>query len=142
MELKSASSSFKTSPLWGLFLAGYSEVAYQLRSKPGVKAQIKSIESIERCLQRATIAEISHMESGLGILATISAVSPFIGLFGTVWDIIDVLRSIGATGDASFTTVAPGISEALITTAIGLVAIVPSFIAYNFFSGKIKILEN
>ena len=138
MELKAMSSRFKTSPLWGLFLAGYSEVAYQLRQKPGVKAQIKSIEAIERCLQRAAIAEVGHMENGLGVLATIAAVSPFIGLFGTVWGIMDAFRGIGITGNTSLATVAPGISEALVATAIGLVAAIPALIAYNFFQGKLK----
>lgn len=138
MELKAASSKFKISPLWGLFLAGYSEVAYQLRSKSGVKTQIKSVKSIERCLQRAAIAEVGRMESGLGVLATIAAVSPFIGLFGTVWGIMDAFRGIGATGNASLATVAPGISEALIATAIGLVAAIPALMAYNFFQGKLK----
>ena len=138
MELKATSSRFKASPLLGLFVAGYSEVAYQLRPRPGVKAQIKSVEAIERCLQRAAMAEIVHMENGLGILATIAAVSPFIGLFGTVWGIMDAFRGIGDTGNASLATVAPGISEALVATAIGLVAAIPALMAYNFFQGKLK----
>ncbi len=78
------------------------------------------------------------MESDLGILATIAAVSPFIGLFGTVWGIIDAFRGIGATGNASLATVAPGISEALVATAIGLVAAIPALMAYNFFQGQLK----
>jgi biopolymer transport protein TolQ len=142
MELKAASSRFKSSPLLGLFVAGYSEVAYQLRPRPGVKAQIKSVEAIERSLQRAAIAEMGRMESGLGTLATIAAVSPFIGLFGTVWGIMDAFRGIGTTGNTSLATVAPGISEALIATAIGLVAAIPALMAYNFFQGKMKRLKS
>jgi biopolymer transport protein TolQ len=138
-ELKASSSDFTASPLMGLFTAGYSEVTYQLRPvQPGAKTQIKSMEAVERSLQRASVVEMGRMESYLGILATIAAVSPFIGLFGTVWGIIDAFRGIGATGNASLATVAPGISEALVATAIGLVAAIPALMAYNFFQGQLK----
>ena len=138
-ELKASSSDFAASPLMGLFTAGYSEVTYQLRPlNPGARPQIKSMEAVERCLQRASVVEMGRMEGYLGILATIAAVSPFIGLFGTVWGIIDAFRGIGATGNASLATVAPGISEALVATAIGLVAAIPALMAYNFFQGQLK----
>jgi len=138
-ELKASSSDFSASPLMGLFTAGYSEVTYQLRPvHPGAKVQIKSMEAVERSLQRASVVEMGRMEGYLGILATIAAVSPFIGLFGTVWGIIDAFRGIGATGNASLATVAPGISEALVATAIGLVAAIPALMAYNFFQGQLK----
>jgi len=137
-ELKALSADYAASPLLGLFMAGYSEVTYQLRPQPGAKAQIRSMEAVERSLQRAAVVEMGRMESYLGILATIAAVSPFIGLFGTVWGIIDAFRGIGATGNASLATVAPGISEALVATAIGLVAAIPALMAYNFFQGQLK----
>jgi biopolymer transport protein TolQ len=138
-ELKAMSSEFTASPLLGLFSAGYSEVTYQLRpAHPGARAQIKSMEAVERSLQRASVVEMGRMESYLGILATIAAVSPFVGLFGTVWGIIDAFRGIGATGSANLATVAPGISEALVATAIGLVAAIPALMAYNFFQGQLK----
>ena len=138
-ELKAMSSDFTASPLLGLFSAGYSEVTYQLRpAQAGARAQIKSMEAVERCLQRASVVEMGRMENYLGTLATIAAVSPFIGLFGTVWGIIDAFRGIGATGNASLATVAPGISEALVATAIGLVAAIPALMAYNFFQGQLK----
>ena len=138
-ELKAASGEYAASPLLGLFTAGYSEVTYQLRPvQAGAKAQIKSMEAVERCLQRASVVEMGRMESYLGILATIAAVSPFIGLFGTVWGIIDAFRGIGATGNASLATVAPGISEALVATAIGLVAAIPALMAYNWLVGRNK----
>ena len=141
-ELKASSSEYGASPLLGLFTAGYSEVTYQLRpAHPGAKAQIKSMEAVERSLQRASVVEMGRMESYLGILATIAAVSPFIGLFGTVWGIIDAFRGIGATGNASLATVAPGISEALVATAIGLVAAIPALMAYNFFQGQLKVWQ-
>lgn len=137
-ELKGASADYELSPLLGLFSAGYSEVTYQLRGGTGGKAQIRSMEAVERSLQRATVVEMGRMERYMGILATIAAVSPFVGLFGTVWGIIDAFRGIGATGNASLATVAPGISEALVATAIGLVAAIPALMAYNFFQGQIK----
>jgi biopolymer transport protein TolQ len=137
--LKTQSAEFTLSPLLGLFVAGFSEVTYQLRpASPGARPQIKSMEAVERCLQRASVVEMGRMEEYLGILATIAAVSPFVGLFGTVWGIIDAFRGIGATGNASLATVAPGISEALVATAIGLVAAIPALMAYNFFQGQLK----
>ncbi|HOD33743.1 MAG TPA: MotA/TolQ/ExbB proton channel family protein, partial [Holophaga sp.] len=124
----------------GLFGAGYTEVTYQLRAhaQPGGKAQIRSMEAVERSLQRASVVEMGRMEKGLGILATIAAVSPFVGLFGTVWGIIDAFKGIGTTGNASLATVAIPISEALVATAIGLVAAIPALMAYNFFQGQLK----
>ena len=138
-DLKHASTSFTLSPLLGLFGAGYTEVTYQLRANQnGGKAQIKSMEAVERSLQRASVVEMGRMENGLGILATIAAVSPFVGLFGTVWGIIDAFHGIGATGNASLATVAVPISEALVATALGLVAAIPALMAYNFFQGQLK----
>ena len=120
-ELKQQVEKFALSPLVGLFVAGYGEVTYQLRQvgQDG-KAQLRSMEAVERSLQRASVVEMGRLERSLGGLATVAAVSPFIGLFGTVWGIIDAFRGIGATGNANLATVAPGISEALVATAIGL----------------------
>ena len=138
-ELKQGSGFFTLSPLVGLFTAGYTEVTYQLRQSPaGTRAQIRSMEAVERSLQRASVVETGRMERYLGILATIAAVSPFVGLFGTVWGIIDAFRSIGATGNASLVTVGPGIADALVATAVGLMAAVPALMAYNFFQGQLK----
>ena len=139
MELKSKSTDFAASPLVGLFIAGYSEIAYQLRSSNSTnKLQVKNIGTIERCLQRAIMVEVNHIENYLGILATTAAISPFIGLFGTVWGIIEAFHGIGTIGNASLTTVAPGISEALIATAMGLVVAIPALMAYNFFQGQLR----
>jgi len=138
-EFHQVAAGYRLSPLLGLFSAGYSEVTYQLRANPAAgKTQIKSMEAIERSLQRASVVEIGRMEKGLGILATIAAVSPFVGLFGTVWGIIDAFRGIGTTGNASLATVAIPISEALVATAFGLVAAIPALMAYNYFQGQLK----
>nr|WP_320131914.1 MotA/TolQ/ExbB proton channel family protein [uncultured Holophaga sp.] len=131
-------AKFEICPMVGLFNAGHSELSYQLRPLPGEKPQIRSMEAVERSLQRASVVEMGRMEKGLGILATIAAVSPFVGLFGTVWGIIDAFRGIGTTGSASLATVAIPISEALVATALGLVAAIPALMAYNFFQGQLK----
>jgi biopolymer transport protein TolQ len=137
-ELKARTSDYTLSPLVGLFTAAFSEVNYQLRPSAGQKPQIKSMEAVERALQRASVVEMGRMENYLGILATIAAVSPFVGLFGTVWGIIDAFHGIATAGNASLATVAPGISEALVATALGLVAAIPALMAYNFFQGQLK----
>jgi biopolymer transport protein TolQ len=138
-DLKQTSAAYRLSPLLGLFNAGYAEVTYQLKSSPAAgRALIESMEAVERSLQRASVVEMGRMEHYLGILATIAAVSPFVGLFGTVWGIIDAFRGIGATGNASLATVAIPISEALVATAFGLVAAIPALMAYNFFQGQLK----
>jgi biopolymer transport protein TolQ len=138
-ELKQQVEKFALSPLVGLFVAGYGEVTYQLRGVgPEARTQLRSMEAVERALQRASVVEMGRLERSLGGLATVAAVSPFIGLFGTIWGIIDAFRGIGATGNANLATVAPGISEALVATAIGLVAAIPALMAYNFFQGQLK----
>ena len=138
-ELRQQVGSFTLSPMVGLFTAGYTEVTYQLKGGvPGQKSQIRSMEAVERSLQRASVVEMGRLERYLGILATIAAVSPFVGLFGTVWGIIDAFQNIGNTGNASLATVAIPIAEALVATAFGLVAAIPALMAYNFFQGQLK----
>ncbi len=138
-ELKQQENFYVQSPLLGLFHAGYAEVTYQLRvPAAGGRAQVRSMEAVERSLQRASVVEMGRMDRYLGVLATIAAVSPFIGLFGTVWGIIDAFKDIGTTGNANLATVAPGISEALVATAVGLMAAIPALMAYNFFQGQLK----
>lgn len=95
-------------------------------------------ETIERALRKAVDLEVSAMESKLTLLATTGSTGPFIGLFGTVWGIMGSFHKIGATGSASLAVVAPGISEALIATAIGLAAAIPAVVMYNNFIAKIR----
>jgi biopolymer transport protein TolQ len=140
-DLRHQAETWAASPLLGLFVAGYGEVTYQLRVKNDGRPTLKSMEAVERSLQRASVVEMGRMERSLGILATIASVSPFVGLFGTVWGIIVAFRGIGATGNANLATVAPGIAEALIATAIGLIAAIPALMAYNFFQGQLKVWQ-
>ena len=89
-------------------------------------------------MNRACSAESTKLEAALGFLATTGSASPFIGLFGTVWGIMDTFRSIGFRGSATLAVVAPGISEALIATAAGLAAAIPAVIFYNYYLNRIK----
>ena len=138
-EIKAAASTLKSSPLVEVFLSGYREIEGQVyyTENPG-KPRIRSIEAIQRALQIASSAELSRREHWLSFLATTGGVTPFIGLFGTVWGIIDAFRGLATATTASLHSVAPGISEALITTAAGLFAAIPAVIAYNYFLQRVK----
>ena len=97
-------------------------------------------ENVARALRRATTTETHRLEKFLTFLATTGSTAPFIGLFGTVWGIMDAFHGIGKTGSASLAVVAPGISEALIVTAIGLAAAIPAVVGYNHFLNKTNVL--
>jgi len=136
---------FENSPLAVLFQDGYNELK-KLRGKgdeqadPNVISTDLGIDNIARSLRRATTSEITRLEKYLTFLATTGATAPFIGLFGTVWGIMTAFEKIGQSGSASLAVVAPGIAEALIATAIGLVAAIPAVMGYNHFQQKIRVL--
>jgi len=136
--------NFSHSPLATLFREGYQEFARAQRQKetekPG-EIVLRSSDYIGRALRRATTSETQRLEKFLPFLATTGSTAPFIGLFGTVWGIMDSFHSIGQTGSASLAVVAPGISEALIATAIGLVAAIPAVVGYNHFVHKVNVLS-
>ncbi len=138
-DIRSSCSLLKDSPLPEIFQSGYREIENQavVKENPG-KTVIRSLESVRRSLQIASSAELSRLEGRLSWLATTAASAPFIGLFGTVWGIMDAFHGLGASGSASLRSVAPGISEALITTAAGLFAAIPALIAYNHFLQRVK----
>jgi biopolymer transport protein TolQ len=92
-------------------------------------------------MRQASTSELTKLERGLGFLATTGSTTPFIGLFGTVWGIMDAFRGIGIRGSATLAVVAPGISEALITTAAGLAAAIPAVVAFNYYINRIKVLS-
>ncbi len=126
------------------FRYAYDEAMNQIRGKDkesGIPEKL-DIEAIERALFLKINEGISKLENRLNFLATTATVTPFIGLFGTVWGIMDAFRQIGLQGSADLATVAPGISEALINTAAGLFAAIPAVIAYNYFLRKIKDSSN
>ena len=130
------------SPLSHLFLAGYTELS-KLQAG-GVPSQDKEgdLENVGRSLSKAQTREITRLESHVPFLATTGSAGPFIGLFGTVWGIMNSFLAIGAMKSASVATVAPGIAEALVATAIGLVAAIPAVLAYNYFLRKITVLAS
>ncbi len=138
-EIRGACRGLKASPLPEVFLAGYQEIENQavVSENPG-KPRIRSLQAVGRALQIASSAELTRMERWLTFLATTGAVTPFIGLFGTVWGIIDAFEGLGKVSGASLHSVAPGISEALITTAAGLFAAIPAVIFYNQFVQRLK----
>jgi biopolymer transport protein TolQ len=138
-DIRASCRTLKASPLVEVFLAGYREIENQavVGENPG-KPRIRSLDSVHRALQIAASAELTRMEQWLSWLATTGSVTPFIGLFGTVWGIIDAFRGLGTAGTASLRSVAPGISEALVTTAAGLFAAIPAVVAYNQFVQRLK----
>jgi len=127
-DMAAVAEQFKPSPLVAVFEGGYEEFK---RSRGNPK-------SVQRAMQIAASEELTRLERRLPWLATTGAVTPFIGLFGTVWGIIDAFHGLGTAGAATLRAVAPGISEALITTAAGLFAAIPAVIAYNFFTNDIR----
>jgi biopolymer transport protein TolQ len=139
---------FANSPLTVLFNEGYSELKKVVETTDSksdgsaLSTDLGGVENVSRALRRATNLEITRLEKYLTFLATTGSTSPFIGLFGTVWGIMTAFEGIGKTGSASLAVVAPGIAEALIATAIGLVAAIPAVMAYNHFQHKIRVLIN
>ncbi|MDI6845468.1 MAG: protein TolQ [Candidatus Saccharicenans sp.] len=139
-EVNEAARRYKNSPLAVLFQAGFKELVHLTRSNPQPQGSIdrEKLEIINRSLLRASSAEIRRLERMMSFLATCGSVTPFIGLLGTVWGIMDSFHKIGLVRSASLVTVAPGIAEALVATAVGLFAAIPAVIAYNYFLGRIK----
>ena len=129
----------KKSSIARVFRAGYMELQKLADQRGGTgPLQLSGSDNLERALRKAIDLEISAMESRLTILATTGSTGPFIGLFGTVWGIMGSFHKIGQSGSASLAVVAPGISEALIATAIGLAAAIPAVVLYNNFVSKIR----
>ncbi|HEY6293198.1 MAG TPA: protein TolQ [Terriglobia bacterium] len=138
-EIKASAQQHNQSPLVDVFLNGYREIEGQVvySENPG-KPRVRSLNAIQRALQIAASAELARREQWLSFLATTGGITPFIGLFGTVWGIIDAFHGLANATAASLHSVAPGISEALITTAAGLFAAIPAVIAYNYFLQRVK----
>ncbi len=137
--------NYQYSPLTVLFREGYQELLRNQSDRNVDEENLFSTdlgqsENVSRALRRATTLERQRLEKFLTFLATTGSTAPFIGLFGTVWGIMDSFQGIGQTGSASLAVVAPGISEALIATAIGLVAAIPAVVGYNHFVNKVNLL--
>lgn len=133
-DIAAVADQFKPSPLVGVFEGGYEEYKRQA----SVSGGLRSLVSVQRGMQIGASEEISRLERNVPWLAITAAVTPFVGLFGTVWGIIDAFQGLGNAGAATLRAVAPGISEALITTAAGLAAAIPAVIAYNLIGASIR----
>lgn len=128
----------RASPLCGLFCAAYDFLAGHAKRQGGWRGEP---EDLWKVLEGMAGEQVAKMEKYLSFLATVANVSPFVGLLGTVWGIMDAFRSIGVQGSANLAVVAPGIAEALITTAAGLAAAIPAVVAYNYFLSRLDAVQ-
>jgi biopolymer transport protein TolQ len=145
-SIHEASRELKACPVAQVFRSGYEELVRVSRTKkensPGesLTTELGGVENVSRAMKRAASVEITKLEKYLTFLATTASAAPFIGLFGTVWGIMNAFRGLSVTHSSSIQAVAPGIAEALIATAVGLAAAIPALMAYNYFVQQIKVL--
>jgi len=133
-DVASVAEQFRPSPLVGVFEGAIDEFKRQM----GMTGGVHNLAAIQRSMQVASSEEITRLERNVPWLAITGAVTPFVGLFGTVWGIIDAFHGLGTAGAATLRAVAPGVSEALVTTAAGLAAAIPAVIAYNLIGASIR----
>ena len=155
-EVQAVCRSLNDSPLVGLFQSGYAELTAQLRQalptdnpgpasnpkNPSGRPTLKSLSAVDRSLMRASVVEVNKLERHVAFLATTASMAPFIGLFGTVFGIIRAFEGIARTGSTNLGAVAPGIAEALVTTAAGLAAAIPAVYFYNSLSNRVKLFAS
>jgi biopolymer transport protein TolQ len=138
--IQDATAEFRHSPLAEVFRAGFREISLN-PTTPGAAVDGPALEALDRILRKNSSAQLTDLERSLGFLATTASATPFIGLFGTVWGIMNAFRGIGVTGTASLAAYAPGIAEALVATAAGLAAAIPAVIGYNHFLGRLRSMD-
>ena len=156
-EVQAVCASLKDSPLVGLFQAGYAELTAQLRQNtpaadapalgsnprtPAGRPTLKSLTAVDRALLRASVVEVNKLEHRVSFLATTAAITPFIGLFGTVVGILMAFEGIAQTGSTNLSVVARPIADALVATACGLVAAIPAVFYYNLLTHRVKIFAS
>jgi biopolymer transport protein TolQ len=145
-SIHDASRELTASPVGQVFRSGYEELIRVSRSKketvPGdsLTTELGGVDNVARAMKRATSVETTKLEKYCSFLATTASSAPFVGLFGTVWGIMNAFRGLSVTHSSSIQAVAPGIAEALIATAVGLAAAIPALMAYNFFVQQIKVV--
>lgn len=142
-----ASQEMRHSPVAQVFRAGYQELVRLERVKRQARAddaplstELGGVANVERAMRRAASQQITQLERALTFLATTASATPFIGLFGTVWGIMNAFLGLSATQSSTIQAVAPGIAEALVATATGLFAAIPAVVAYNHFARQIRVL--
>ena len=156
-EVQAVCASLKDSPLVGLFQAGYAELTAQLRQNtpaadapalgsnprtPAGRPTLKSLTAVDRALLRASVVEVNKLEHRVSFLATTAAITPFIGLFGTVVGILMAFEGIAQTGSTNLSVVARPIADALVATACGLVAAIPAVFYYNLLTQRVKLFAS
>lgn len=145
-SIHTASQELRDSPVAQVFRAGYQELLRLTRARrpgginPLEDTDLGGVDNVERAMRRAIRQEVTRLERALTFLATTASATPFIGLFGTVWGIMNAFLGLSQTQSSSIQAVAPGIAEALIATATGLVAAIPAVIGYNHFARQIRVL--
>ncbi len=149
--IQTAALEMQASPLAQVFRAGYQELVRLTRTRkqsdPAETVLLTipeegGIDNVERAMRRASREQITRLERALTFLATTASTAPFIGLFGTVWGIMNAFRGLSLARTSTIQAVAPGIAEALIATAIGLAAAIPAVMAYNHFSRKVRVMAS
>jgi biopolymer transport protein TolQ len=138
--IQDETKQLKWSPVADIFRAGFREISLNPTTEGG-SLRGESLEAVDRLLRKNASVQIAELERSLGFLATTASATPFIGLFGTVWGIMNAFRGIGVSGTASLAAYAPGIAEALVATAAGLAAAIPAVIGYNHFLGKLRAMD-
>jgi biopolymer transport protein TolQ len=150
-EVQAVCNSLRESPLVGLFQSGYAELTAQLRAPQdevgsprgtATRPTLKSLTAVDRALMRASVVEVNKLESRITFLATTASIAPFVGLFGTVIGIMMSFQMIGETGSTNLASVGPGIAEALVATAVGLIAAVPAVVGYNYLSNRVRLFAS
>lgn len=137
--IQDSTVTLTASPLAHLFRAAFREIS--LNPPPPGGADPETVSALDRVLRKSASVQITELEKSLGFLATTAGATPFIGLFGTVWGIMNAFHGIGMTGTASLQAYAPGIAEALVATAAGLFAAIPALIGYNHFMRQLRLFE-
>jgi len=142
-QITEASQKLKASPVATVYSAGHRELAQVVKANETRQNFVpgEDMDTIERALRRAKAEEVTRLEAGTTFLATTASAAPFIGLFGTVWGIMNAFIGLSHVKSSSIQAVAPGISEALIATAIGLAAAIPAAIAFNYFMQQVRVLS-
>jgi len=137
--IQDATQTLNASPLAHLYRAAFREIS--LNPPPAEGADPATVSALDRVLRKNASVQVTTLEKSLGFLATTAGATPFIGLFGTVWGIMNAFHGIGVTGTASLQAYAPGIAEALVATAAGLAAAIPALIGYNHFMRQLRLFE-
>ncbi|MCU0700293.1 MAG: MotA/TolQ/ExbB proton channel family protein [Myxococcaceae bacterium] len=140
-----SAQKLEASPLARVFRSGYEELSklaqHKQNAEGAMSERLGGIENVERSLQRASLQEITTLEAHVSFLGTVGSTAPFVGLFGTVMGILGAFNEIAEKGNATITTVAAPIGNALLATAAGLFAAIPAVVAYNSFLSRIKIFD-